>query len=103
MEGKRAIKLTWSTVDHHSESRGFSTIEGARKYAHRKVGAHPEIGSTYAIDAFGVSKIVIQTGTTLAELFPEEPPAGIACGCDPMPHAFKAPGFECATLGPAPW
>ena len=68
---KRAIKISWSTIDHAHESRTFATLEGARKYCHRKVGATPEIGLTYAIDAFGVSKIVVRSGSTLAEIFPD--------------------------------
>jgi hypothetical protein len=68
---KREIKLAWTTVDRAYESRTFKTLAGARKYAHRKVGATPEIGTYYAIDGYGVSKIVVRAGTTLKEIFPD--------------------------------
>jgi hypothetical protein len=68
----RLIKLTFSTVDRFRESRTYKTLEGARKYAHRRVGAHPDISEVfwYAVGQYGDAKLEIREGTTYAELFP---------------------------------
>lgn len=73
------IQLRYSAVDGYTEKRTFSTIAGAQRYAHKAIGAHPEIGSMYAVSGDGIGKIVIlRTGKfypfTLAELFPSNEP-----------------------------
>jgi len=47
----------------------YATIEPARKFAHHYVGAHPDIGSTYAVSHDGIGTIYVE-GCTLAQLFP---------------------------------
>ena len=44
-------------------------MEEARAYAHKRVGAAPELGSFYAVSGDGVGRIFM-AGTTWAELFP---------------------------------
>lgn len=65
----RDIKLSYRTVDRFSETRRFKTLKGARKYAHRRVGAHPDY-TWYAVDAYGTGRLTCE-GCTMAELFPE--------------------------------
>lgn len=70
------IKVRYSSIDHFRQTRRYTTLAGARLYAHRWIGAHPEMGTHYAISGDGVGKIEV-TGCTLAELFPSDAaPAG---------------------------
>lgn len=69
------IRIHYSTLDRYNERRKFKTLDGARKYAHKWVGEHPEIGSFYAVSGDGGGKVTVE-GCTLAELFPE--PGAIA-------------------------
>lgn len=62
------ITVRFRTIDRFSETRSFKTLEGARKYAVRRVGEHPEIGSDYATDDVGVLRV---EGCLLSDLFPE--------------------------------
>lgn len=64
------ITVVYRSIDRYRERRTFKTIEGARKFAHKWVGAHPEIGSTYAVSGDGMGKVTVN-GATLADLFPE--------------------------------
>lgn len=64
------IKVSYRSVDGHTTTRTFKTLKGAQKFAHYWVGAHPEIGSTYAVSGDGIGKIMAH-GATLRELFPE--------------------------------
>ena len=66
----RRIVIRYSTIDRFRTKRTFSTLNGAREFAHHWVGAHPELGSSYAVSADGVGKITVE-GVTLQELFPE--------------------------------
>ncbi len=63
------IKITYSSCDWFRETRKFKTLKGARAYAHRWVGEHPEMGSRYAISGDGIGKVTVK-GATLADLFP---------------------------------
>ena len=63
------IKVRYSSIDRFGKSRKFKTLAGARKFAHDWIGAHPEIGSTYAVSGDGIGKITC-SGCTLRELFP---------------------------------
>jgi hypothetical protein len=65
------IIITYSSCDGCRDRRVFKTVNAARRFAHKWVGAHPEIGSTYAISGDGVGKITVY-GISLADLFPEE-------------------------------
>lgn len=64
------IKVTYTSIDGGRKSRSYSTIEGAKKFAHTWVGPHPEIGSWYAVSGDGVGKITV-SGASLRDLFPE--------------------------------
>lgn len=64
------IKVRYRSIDHFTKTSTFKTLPGARKFAHKWVGEHPEIGSYYAVSGDGVGKITVE-GATLAELFPE--------------------------------
>ena len=66
------IKIRYSTVDRYSENRVFKTLKGAQRYAHRKVGPHPEISVAfrYAVSSYGTAKIEVRGDATLEQLFP---------------------------------
>lgn len=64
------IKVKYSSIDGAGIDRIFGSLEDAQKWSHRWVGAHPSIGSTYAVSDDGIGKIEVE-GCTLAELFPE--------------------------------
>ena len=63
------IKIRYDAVDGFKATRQFKTIEGARRYAHERVGEHPEISSRYAVSQDGVGTIYV-SGATLEDLFP---------------------------------
>ena len=63
------IKVVYRSIDRFYEVRRFKTLEGARRYAHKRVGAHPEVGYGYAVSGDGVGKVTV-TGAALHELFP---------------------------------
>lgn len=63
------IIVNYLAVDGASMRRKYKTLKGAQKFAHRFVGAHPEIGSYYAISGDGVGRVTC-AGCTLRELFP---------------------------------
>jgi hypothetical protein len=65
------IKVRYRSIDGYSETRKFKTLKGAQKKAHYWVGAHPEIGSNYAVSGDGVGKVTLM-GATLKEVFPEQ-------------------------------
>lgn len=67
------IKVRYSSIDRYSESRRFKTLAGARKYAAKWVGEHPEIGSYYAVSGDGVGKIEVSGDASLKDIFPPEP------------------------------
>lgn len=64
------IKVRYSSIDGFKKTKTFKTLKGAQKAAHYWIGAHPEIGSTYAVSGDGVGKVTLQ-GATLKEVFPE--------------------------------
>jgi len=66
----KEIIVRYSSIDGASYTRTYTTLKGARKFAHEWIGAHPEIGTSYAVSFDGVGKITV-SGATLAELFPE--------------------------------
>ena len=79
------IKVYYSSIDRFHETRRFKTLKGARKFAHLRVGAHPDLGSWYAVSSDGVGKIEVK-GCTLAELFPPPAPkAGKVSGATDEP------------------
>ncbi len=80
------ITIRYTSCDRVSETRRYLTLAGAQRYAHGRVGEHPELGGWYAVSGDGVGKVTV-TGITLARLFPgpvEEAADHhcVACGCD---------------------
>jgi hypothetical protein len=71
----RDITLTVRTVDHWRETRHYKTLKGARKFAHRVVGPHPDLGGGYVVSFYGDTVLVFD-GASYNELFPApvEPP-----------------------------
>ena len=77
------IKVRYSSIDHYKETKSFSTLSGARRFAQKWVGRNPELGSTYAVSGDGIGKITLECisfepiGTEapvkLADLFGDEP------------------------------
>lgn len=67
---KMQISLTYSAVDGARVRRTFKTLKGAKAFAQNWVGAHPEIGSHYAVSGDGIGKITAN-GVALSELFPD--------------------------------
>jgi hypothetical protein len=65
------IKVKYSSIDGVRTVRTFSTLQAARQFAHHCVGAHPEMGSTYAVSGDGIGKIEA-SGVPLADLFKQE-------------------------------
>lgn len=64
------IEVSYRSIDHYGETRRFKTLAGARRYAQRRIGPHPELGSFYAISGDGVGRIAV-CGASLRDLFPE--------------------------------
>jgi hypothetical protein len=65
------IKVHYSSVDRFSQTRSFKTLEGARRYAMRWVGEHPEVGGWYAVSGDGMGKVTVTGDATLRDLFPD--------------------------------
>lgn len=66
------ITVRYSTIDRFRETRTFKTLKGARAYAVKLVGEHPDHGGTsYAVSFDGIGKIEVE-GCTLRELFTAE-------------------------------
>ena len=68
-----SVTLRVTTTDRFNSKRSFKTLKGARAFAHRYVGKHPDVSETfrYAVGAFGDVKVEWD-GCTSGELFPEE-------------------------------
>jgi len=68
-KGTREISLSFTTIDYAHETAKFKTLAGAQKWAHARIGAHPEIGGYYAVSGSGSAKITAR-GCSYEELFP---------------------------------
>lgn len=66
-----AIQVRYQSIDGARDSRSYKGIEAARAFAVKMVGAHPEMGSHYAVSGDGIGKIMV-SGISLAELFGQE-------------------------------
>lgn len=66
------IKLHYSTIDRYSKSATFKTLAGARRFAYKWVGQHPDVSEAfgYAVSSDGMGKVTFW-GVTSSELFPE--------------------------------
>jgi len=51
------ITVKYSSVDGGRLSRSFKSLKGARAFAQKMVGKHPEMGSSYAVSGDGIGKI----------------------------------------------
>lgn len=104
-KSKREIVVRYSSIDRCHKRGTFRTLAGARKFAHRWVGPHPDVSLHfgYAVSDDGIGKVTWE-GCTADELFPEVD--------DPRPGKESLPCFEgCASYrggdctcgrGPAP-
>ena len=63
------ITVFYSAADGAKITRTFKTLTGAQKFAHKWVGAYPEISPRYAVSGDGVGKITVD-GAMLRDLFP---------------------------------
>ena len=63
------ITLKFRFIEGGSKTASYKTLQGAQKAAHRQIGAHPDIGSSYAVDNHGCCTLRVE-GCTMAELFP---------------------------------
>jgi hypothetical protein len=54
------IRVCYSSIDRFRKVATFKTLAGARKFAQKWVGQHPEIGSHYAVSGDGVGKITVE-------------------------------------------
>ena len=63
------ITLKFRFVEGGSKTKTFKTLQGAQKAAHHQIGAHPSLGSTYAVDDWGCCTLRVE-GCTLQDLFP---------------------------------
>ena len=95
------IKVTLRTIDRYSKTARFKTVKGARKFAHKYVGAHPDISHTfgYAVDAYGGAKIMIDgevagRPVTFKDVFPSHD--------DLADEAFEAAKASEPTTEPEP-
>jgi hypothetical protein len=62
------IRTTLSTIDRYREYRRFKTVEGARKYALKKLGVQYDVGRFYAVSFDGVVKLEFSVPTSV--IFP---------------------------------
>jgi hypothetical protein len=89
---KRDISISVRTSDNISETKKFKSLSGARTYAQKWVGKHPEGGGGSATSGDGVARITF-TGATFDELFPDEKEGEIQVDIDkgsyPMSRDIK--------------
>lgn len=67
------IFLRYRSIDGVNQRKQFTTLKGAREFAHKMIGPHPDLGASYAVSNDGIGKIIPIEGASLADLFP---PAG---------------------------
>ena len=66
------IKVKYSSIDGYHKYATFKTLKGAQNFAHKWVGGHPDIGSSYAVSYDGIGKIEVAGDATLKDLFPDD-------------------------------
>jgi hypothetical protein len=67
--GNTHIQVRYSTCDGVRIAKRFKSLAGARRFAQKWVGAHPDIGSAYAVSSDGIGIISVDN-VSLADLFP---------------------------------
>lgn len=79
----RDILVRFSSYDGGLKTARFKTLDGARRFAQKYVGKHPDISETYgyAVSDYGDAKIQVR-GATLQELFPS--PEELEVGSGPI-------------------
>jgi hypothetical protein len=97
MAETQKIEVRYSSIDGCSIRRTYRTLAGAQAFAQKYVGAHPELGSHYAVSGDGVGKITC-AGATLLELFPAlaPPPARSRFSCTCSENTLYWAGCSCA-------
>ena len=68
--GCTVIVVSVNYVDGGGRNRRFKSLAGARRFAQRAVGTHPELGATYAVAGDGCATVRVD-GVRLSDLFPE--------------------------------
>jgi hypothetical protein len=63
------IILKYRFIEGGGKTSKYMTLAGAQKAAWRQIGRFPSIGSSYAVDDYGVCTLRVE-GCSLAELFP---------------------------------
>lgn len=63
------IRVTYVSCDGYRQTRKFKTLRGAQRFAHEWVGAHPDIGTRYAVSFDGIGRVTVE-GVALSDLFP---------------------------------
>jgi hypothetical protein len=63
------IIVRYYSCDGVRMARTFKTLAGARAFAHKMVGEHPEIGGMYAASGDGIGTVRCE-GATMRDLFP---------------------------------
>lgn len=103
-EPKREIVVRYSSIDHCHKRGKFKTIEGARKFAHKWVGSHPDVSLHfgYAVSDDGIGKVEWD-GCTAADLFPDHEPNTASPGLPCHDNCASYRGGDCTCgRGPAP-
>jgi hypothetical protein len=62
------ITINYRSVDGYRLTRRYKTVKGARAFAVKWVGKHPDIGSSYAVSFDGIG-IIRAEGISLEALF----------------------------------
>ena len=73
------ITVKYRAIDGYTLTRRYKTIEGARAFAQKWVGVHPDLGTCVAVSSDGIGTVYV-TGAKLSELFPTETAVPITHG-----------------------
>lgn len=76
MATQHKVTILYTAVDGSRMIKDFKTLNGAKGFAHKMIGEHPEMGGHYAVSGDGIGKVQV-TGVSLNELFPEKTPARV--------------------------
>lgn len=76
MATQHKVTILYTAVDGSRMIKDFKTLNGAKGFAHKMIGEHPEMGGYYAVSGDGIGKVQV-TGVALKELFPEKTTARV--------------------------